>query len=83
MNSLHRIFAIAQTELRIASRNRWVFLSTLVFVLFSLALAFPGVGAAGRGRASGRTPGYRCCRGRGGRCGRAPVEGTILMSTRG
>ncbi|MAW87256.1 MAG: nitrous oxidase accessory protein [Phyllobacteriaceae bacterium] len=47
MNSLHRIFAIAQTELRIASRNRWVFLSTLVFVLFSLALAFPGVGAAG------------------------------------
>lgn len=47
MTPLLRTFAIAQTELRIAARNRWVFLSTLVFVLFSLALAFPGIGAAG------------------------------------
>ncbi|MCB1425862.1 MAG: ABC transporter permease subunit [Zhengella sp.] len=47
MTFLRRTYAIAQTELRVAARNRWVFLSTLVFVLFALALAFPGVGAAG------------------------------------
>ncbi|PHP67709.1 nitrous oxidase accessory protein [Zhengella mangrovi] len=46
MIRISRVLAVAATEFRMAARNRWVFLSTLVFLLFSLALSFPGVGAA-------------------------------------
>ncbi|WAP66727.1 ABC transporter permease [Jiella pelagia] len=55
MKSLSRIAAVANTETRLASRNRWVLLATLILVLFALALAFLGAGPAGSRGASALT----------------------------
>ncbi|WP_415182359.1 ABC transporter permease [Phaeovulum sp.] len=42
-----RIFAIAGTEFRIALRNRWVLVATVIMVLFALALTFAGSAPTG------------------------------------
>lgn len=42
-----RILAVAATEARIALRNRWVFVATLIMVLFALALTFAGSAPTG------------------------------------
>lgn len=42
-----RILAIAGTELRIALRNRWVLIATLLMTLFALALTFAGAAPTG------------------------------------
>lgn len=44
MNIPARIAAVAGTEFKIALRNRWVLLATVLLTLFSLALSFPGTG---------------------------------------
>jgi len=41
------MFSVVATELRLAARNRWILLATLVLALFSLALAFLGAGPSG------------------------------------
>lgn len=42
-----RVLAVAGTEFRIALRNRWVFVATLIMVLFALALTFAGSAPSG------------------------------------
>jgi Cu-processing system permease protein len=42
-----RILAIAGTELKIALRNRWVLIATLLMTLFALALTFAGAAPTG------------------------------------
>lgn len=42
-----RILAIASIELRIALRNRWALMATLLMLVFSLALTFAGAGPTG------------------------------------
>ena len=42
-----RISAIASTELRILRRNLWLFMATLIMVLFALALTFAGSAPTG------------------------------------
>ncbi|PRY24521.1 Cu-processing system permease protein [Aliiruegeria haliotis] len=42
-----RILAIARTEALIVRRNRWVFLATLIMLLFALALTFAGSAPTG------------------------------------
>ena len=42
-----RFLAIAQAEMRILARNRWLFMSTLIMVLFALALTFAGSAPTG------------------------------------
>jgi Cu-processing system permease protein len=42
-----RILAIAGTELKIALRNRWVLIATLLMILFALALTFAGAAPTG------------------------------------
>ncbi len=42
-----RILAIAGTEARIALRNRWVLMATLIMTLFALALTFAGSAPTG------------------------------------
>ncbi|WP_078059377.1 ABC transporter permease [Tropicimonas marinistellae] len=42
-----RSLAIARTELLIALRNRWLFLATLIMLLFALALTFAGSAPTG------------------------------------
>ena len=46
MSMIIRLAAIAQTELRVAARNRWVLSATLILTLFALALVFPGAAGA-------------------------------------
>lgn len=48
MSSISRITATAAQEIRIARRNRWALLATLLMTLFSLALALFAAGQAGR-----------------------------------
>ena len=42
-----RSFAIAQAEMHILRRNRWLFMATLIMVLFALALTFAGSAPTG------------------------------------
>jgi len=42
-----RTFAISQIELRILRRNLWLFMATLIMVLFALALTFAGSAPTG------------------------------------
>ncbi len=42
-----RFLAIAQAEMRILARNRWLFMATLIMVLFALALTFAGSAPTG------------------------------------
>lgn len=42
-----RILAVARTELLIVRRNRWLFLATLIMLLFALALTFAGSAPTG------------------------------------
>lgn len=42
-----RFLAIAQAEIRILARNRWLFMATLIMVLFALALTFAGSAPTG------------------------------------
>ncbi len=42
-----RVFAIAQAEMLILRRNRWLFMATLIMVLFALALTFAGSAPTG------------------------------------
>lgn len=42
-----RILAIAQAEMRILRRNMWLFMATLIMVLFALALTFAGSAPTG------------------------------------
>lgn len=42
-----RFLAIAQCEMRILRRNRWLFMATLIMVLFALALTFAGSAPTG------------------------------------
>lgn len=42
-----RILAIAGTEMKIALRNRWVLIATLLMALFALALTFAGAAPTG------------------------------------
>ena len=42
-----RILALAGTELRVAVRNRWVAIATLLMTLFALALTFAGAAPTG------------------------------------
>src|SRR5690606_26914170 len=42
-----RTLAIADLELRIGLRNRWLLLATLILAVFSLGLALPGSAPAG------------------------------------
>lgn len=42
-----RILAVATTEARIALRNRWVLMATLIMTLFALALTFAGSAPTG------------------------------------
>jgi len=44
---IRRILAIAGSEFRIALRNRWIFIATLLMVMFSLALTFVGSAPTG------------------------------------
>ena len=39
---MNAILAIAQTEIRIGIRNRWVVLSTLILLVFALLLVLLG-----------------------------------------
>jgi len=51
MRSLARFLATAAHELRIARRNRWALLATLVMTLFALALALFAAGQSGQVKA--------------------------------
>ncbi len=42
-----RFLAITRTELLILGRNRWLFMATLIMVLFALALTFAGSAPTG------------------------------------
>ena len=42
-----RFLAIARAEMRILQRNRWLFMATLIMVLFALALTFAGSAPTG------------------------------------
>ncbi|MFV0361370.1 ABC transporter permease [Tropicimonas sp.] len=42
-----RILAISRMEMTIARRNRWLFMATLIMVLFALALSFAGSAPTG------------------------------------
>ena len=42
-----RIAAIARAEMLILRRNRWLFMATLIMVLFALALTFAGSAPTG------------------------------------
>ncbi len=42
-----RLLAVARTELLIVLRNRWLFLATLIMLLFALALTFAGSAPTG------------------------------------
>ncbi|MFV0333130.1 MAG: ABC transporter permease [Tropicimonas sp.] len=42
-----RILAIARVEMTIVRRNRWLFMATLIMVLFALALSFAGSAPTG------------------------------------
>jgi len=44
---IRRILAIAGSEFRIALRNRWILIATLLMVMFSLALTFAGSAPTG------------------------------------
>lgn len=51
MSALTRILATAGQEVRIARRNRWALLATLLMTLFALALALFAAGQAGQAKA--------------------------------
>ncbi|SKA32028.1 ABC transporter permease [Consotaella salsifontis] len=53
--TLNRIAAVTAIEIRLSVRNRWVALSTLILVLFALALAFLGSGPAGASKVGALT----------------------------
>jgi len=42
-----RFLAVARAEMRILQRNRWLFMATLIMVLFALALTFAGSAPTG------------------------------------
>lgn len=44
---MKRVFAIAQSEMLILRRNRWLVMATLIMVLFALALTFAGSAPTG------------------------------------
>jgi Cu-processing system permease protein len=52
---MNAVFAVAQTEIRIGIRNRWVVLATLILLMFALLLVWLGSAPTGATKADGLT----------------------------